>query len=194
MPFSFFQNPVDWSHIAFERFAVPGSSVIDATVGNGYDTLFLAKRVLQEDEGKLFAFDIQEKALMQAKERLQQEVPHLFPKIRFFHQSHETFPEEIEKASIALIVYNLGYLPGGDKEIVSKVESTLKSIKNGLPLLKPGGALSLTCYPGHSEGKREEEALLLLAAELPQALFQATHTRWLNRKESPSHLLIQFRG
>ena len=80
-------------------------------------------------------------------------------KIKLIHSSHTTFPEEIKSGTVRLIVYNLGYLPGSDKALTTKVETTLESINHAQRLIMEGGVISVTCYPGHPEGKKEEEEL-----------------------------------
>lgn len=129
-------------------------TVIDATCGNGKDTAFLASLV---PEGKVYALDIQEAALEKARTTATN------PNIIFLLQSHETLPEV---ANVKLIVYNLGYLPGGDKSITTKAEITVQSIKKSLQLVAPGGAVTVTCYPGHPEGARETEAVISCLTEM----------------------------
>lgn len=190
MPFPFFQNPVDFAHLASLPFAKRGSSVVDATAGNGKDALFLGELVLSETEGELFCIDIQEEALRQTKRRLEETLSkEQLKRVYLINQSHAHFPEEVQ--NISLFVYNLGYLPGGDKEVVSEVKTTLESVECALSRLKTGGALSITCYPGHAEGAREEEALLEFFCTLNQRKFQVSFTRWVNRNSSPSHFLVQ---
>jgi hypothetical protein len=87
-------------------------------------------------------------------------------------------------------VYNLGYLPGGDKQATTSSSTTLESLKAAAALIVAGGAISVTCYPGHPAGKVEEQAVLDYAASLPPAEWSCCHHRWTNRKEAPSLLLI----
>jgi len=137
----------------------PGDTLIDATVGNGYDTLFLAR--LLQGKGFLIGYDIQKAALEETKKRLEQKLPTEFSRIISLKlQSHAEFDHE--QKNIKLIVYNLGYLPGGNnKSITTKCSTTLKSIENGLRVLSvPGGAISVTCYPGHEEGAKEQAAMI----------------------------------
>ena len=149
----------------------PGDLVVDATCGNGQDTKFLLSLT-----DRVIACDIQEAAIATTRERTGIE-PRLC--------CHAEL--EVEE-QVQLVVYNLGYLPGSDKRVTTQVESTLRSAKKFLPLVT--GALSITCYPGHEEGAREEEALLEWAAELPSNRWSVCHHRWLNRARSPSLLFI----
>ena len=121
--------------------------MIDATCGNGKDTAVLAGIV---KEGHVYAIDIQEVALEKARGYVKG------GNVTFLRQCHTQLPED---KGVRLVVYNLGYLPGGDKGLTSRVETTLKSVARALELLLVGGALSIMCYPGHEEGAREEKAL-----------------------------------
>lgn len=169
----------------------PGDTVVDATVGNGHDLLFLAKTALNPSEGTIYGFDIQKEALEHSQARIESELPALRERVHLFLQSHEAFPEFFSELEIKLFVYNLGYLPGANKETTTLLESTLKSVEHACKLVMPGGAISITCYPGHPQGAIEEEALLEFAKGLDKAEWSACHQRWLNRERSPSLLLLQ---
>lgn len=167
-------------HSIWKEHLKRGDQAIDATCGNGHDALFLSKLNLSH----LYVFDIQEKALTATKERVgnRQDIS--------YHLGCHSFFEGVE-SPVDLIVYNLGYLPGGDKTLTTRVETTLQSVEKGLSLLSPEGLMSLTLYPGHPEGKREEEALLTFSATLSPRNFQVSHHRLLNRSNAPSLLLIR---
>ena len=152
---------------------------IDATCGNGYDTATLA-----ELAGSVIAIDIQEVAISSAKQLAKSQ------SIKWLHQSHETFPAWIEPGSIKLITYNLGYLPGGNKSLTTRVDSTLKSIQNGLPLLKQSGAMTLVCYPGHTEGEKEERELLDFFKTLDRKKYLVSYNAWPNRLKHPSLIKV----
>ncbi len=188
--FSLFQSHLDLAHDYWSRIVAEGDTVIDATCGNGHDTVFLSKCCLGSNGGHLYSMDIQEDAILAAKELLGKEVSmELTERVIFINQCHSQFPSQVRSAK--LIVYNLGYLPGGDKSITTSVNSTVKSLKAALELLEPGGAISITCYPGHEEGKREEEQLLEFVSRLDPKKWSSCHHRWLNRQRSPSLILLQ---
>ncbi len=191
--FPLFQSHIDLAHAYWERIVLPGDSVIDATCGNGHDTLLLAKIALQEGAlGKVIAIDTQQKAIETTKERLFNHLTEQqFKSVDFRHQSHESFPSEIRPGTIKLITYNLGYLPNGDKTITTKTSTTIQSIENALNLICEGGAISITCYPGHPEGLLEEQALFHFVTNLQPQEWSCCHHRWLNRSKSPSLLLLQ---
>lgn len=178
-----FRSHLDLAHSYWERLIQPTDTIIDATCGNGHDTLFLTSL----NPHKIYACDIQEQAIAATKEKLGDKQNN----ITFILACHSTFPEEIEKSSVRLIVYNLGYLPGGDKELTTQLETTLQSIKSACDLIAPGGAISITCYPGHPEGAMEEEKLLEECSRLDSKTWNCCHHRWLNRSKSPSLLLLQ---
>lgn len=190
--FSLFQSHLDLSHRYWQQLVQPGDIVIDATCGNGHDTLKLAQLALQENLGSVYALDIQEKALTSTQERLAQHLSEsIFKRIHFVLGCHSRFPSEILPSSVKLVVYNLGYLPSGDKQLTTQTSTTLKSICYAQDLLMPGGAISLTCYPGHSEGSLEQEAILKYASGLPPQKWSCCHHQWINRSQAPSLLIIQ---
>ncbi len=175
---------ISLAHKYWKELLSPQDRAIDATCGNGHDTLFLAG-ILKL--GKIYALDIQEKALKNALDLLKKNNIFL-DNIFLINRSHEDFSAMHE---IKLIVYNLGYLPGGDKAITTKAGSTLKSIQNGLDLVLVGGALSITTYSGHPEGEKEEESILQMLSSLDPKKYAVCLHRWLNRKKAPCLIWIK---
>ncbi|MFA5250836.1 MAG: class I SAM-dependent methyltransferase [Parachlamydiales bacterium] len=153
-------NLLKFAHSLWKKKLLKNSRVIDATAGNGHDTAALAQML---GKGELFVFDLQKTALENTKKLLQAkglwEQPAL--KIHCFQKSHADFDPLIQKGSIDLAVYNLGYLPHGDKNLTTKTATTLLSLERALKLLKPQGALSIVAYPGHPEGVQESRAVAL---------------------------------
>lgn len=180
--FPLFQTPIDLAHSFWKELIQPGDTACDATCGNGHDSLFLSSLPLKH----LYLFDIQKEAIEKTSARLKEATtPHTL-----HHASHDTMEQYI-KEELALIVYNLGYLPGSDKSIKTLPETTLQSIEAGMRLLKKGGVISITCYPGHPEGLLEEEMLLEWSRKLPTATWCVSSFKFLNRHASPSLLLLQ---
>jgi SAM-dependent methyltransferase len=177
------ESHISLAHRRWQNHLRFGDTVIDATVGNGHDALFLAKLVLAPGRGRLLGFDIQKKALERTQKRLEEALdPSLLTQITLFHQSHEELP----RCPARLICYNLGYLPGGDKEITTKRESTLKSLQKALDLLEKGGLISITFYSGHNEGAREEEFIMGWVNDNIKFEFY----KRLDRRAAPSLLFI----
>lgn len=128
-----------------------GDTVIDATAGNGHDTVFLAECV--GAEGRVLAFDIQESAIASARERV--ETAGFNSRVEFHQTSHARMEEHAEEGTMATVMFNLGYLPGEDHELTTVTTETLAALEAASRLLKSGGVLSVVCYPGHQAGADE---------------------------------------
>jgi ubiquinone/menaquinone biosynthesis C-methylase UbiE len=128
----------------------PGMTVIDATIGNGYDALFIKSCI--GESGKLIGFDIQSKAVETTHHRLQEEG---FENFVLYQTDHRHLDDFIKDDTIDAVVYNLGYLPSGDHHVTTLAKSTIESLKKALDCLKPGGMLFVTAYPGHESGFEE---------------------------------------
>jgi tRNA1(Val) A37 N6-methylase TrmN6 len=189
--FNLFQSHTDLSHLVWKKHLKKGFIAIDATCGNGNDSLFIAKEILEEDLGALYCIDIQKTAMKNTKELLSKNLPSShFSRVKFYHQSHANFPSEISFSD--LIVYNLGYLPASsNKELTTMVESTIESIKKACDLLSDGGLISIMCYPGHSEGLKEQTALINHLNTLDSNCYLVSHVETINRVKAPSLILIQ---
>lgn len=132
-----------------------GDLVIDATAGNGHDTLFLAECV--GESGRVLAFDLQEAAIVSAREKIMQ--AGFAERVEFFHESHERMGEHAAEESVAAVMFNLGYLPGEDHELTTVTGTTLTALEAAAGILKTGGVLSVVCYPGHPAGAVEAVAV-----------------------------------
>jgi hypothetical protein len=174
------------AHHLWKKLLLPSDNVIDATSGNGKDSLFLASLL---SSGKLFCYDIQEKAIESTKLLLETHLIN-FDKITLVHGSHELFSEVPPSLPIKLITYNLGYLPKGDKSITTKKDSTIRSIKLATKLIIPTGAISITCYSGHEEGKIEEEAVYSFVSSLDKQRFTSSIHIW-SKSKAPSLVWIR---
>ncbi len=135
-----------------------GDRAIDATAGNGYDTLFLAEQV--GPSGKVIAIDIQDCAIRSTRERL--ESAGLIDRVSVVTEDHAIALRKLIKddhENVAAITFNLGYLPGSDKSIQTRAESTEEALAASIQLLAPGGYLCVTAYRGHSGGAVEAETV-----------------------------------
>lgn len=157
-----------------------GDEVLDATVGNGYDTLTLSNLV--GPEGRVYGFDIQKKAIELTKEFLNNKSSG--HNVLLINDSHEYIDQYI-KNKLSFIVYNLGYLPKGDKSIKTNSKSTVASIKKALDLLEPNGLLVVTVYVGHAGGPEEKEALEDLFISLDQKLYSVLKYDFINQSNNP---------
>jgi SAM-dependent methyltransferase len=183
-PYPLFQTHLDLAHTYWKRLVEPHDIVIDATCGNGHDTLTLAELT---PNGQVYALDVQEAAIQVTKQRLESHLD----RVTILKQSHAEFPNVLKHSSVKLIVYNLGYLPGGDKQQTTITDSTIRSLQHAKELLMPGGVISVTCYPGHPEGEAEEKELLKEISTWNPHEWSCCQHRWLNRKASPSLVLLQ---
>lgn len=172
----------------------PGDIVVDATCGNGNDTLFLCEYLLSDPDSAVFAFDIQPQAIQNTESLLKKHLsPDYFQRVLLHRRSHLELSAVPYPYSPRLIVYNLGYLPGASKEITTKTETTLESIKMGLQLISDDGAISITCYPGHLEGEKEEKELIEFVKTLPSHKWNVCYHTWLNKTKAPSFIWIEQR-
>ncbi|MCX6990722.1 MAG: class I SAM-dependent methyltransferase [Chlamydiae bacterium] len=189
--FPLFSSPIQLAHMLWEKLLGKDDMVIDATMGNGKDTLKLAQILSNCGSGRVIALDIQPKALENTLSLLRENIPEFLQNIELLLTSHENFPSQILPGSVKLIVYNLGYLPGADKELTTQTGTTLLSIENALKLIAPGGALSITCYPGHAEGQKEHEAIKAFVKDRDLREYCVSEHTWPSRNLSPILLLIQ---
>ncbi len=152
-----------------------GDLAVDATMGNGHDTVRLARLV--GPEGRVVAFDIQAQALEQTGHRLAAEG--LSDRVTLVRCSHARMAEYLPGAP-RLIAFNLGFLPGGDKTITTQPEETVTAIRAAMSLLAPGGMLLTCCYPGHPAGQRELDALDSLFRAVPPQAFNILRHDFVN--------------
>lgn len=139
-----------------------GDHAVDATAGNGHDTLFLARRV--GTHGCVTAFDIQPAALAATRNRLEEH--DLLAPVRLIAAGHEAMAEHLTGPPIKAAMFNLGYLPGGDKTVITQAETSLRGLSAACRLLAPGGRISVLVYIGHAGGSEEYNAVRGFLEEL----------------------------
>lgn len=169
-------------------YVTPGSTVIDATCGNGHDTLALA----QMNPAKLYAFDIQEDAICATTALLEANGYHKsITDGRFILRcaAHEEMDEYVA-SPVSAVLFNLGYLPGGDKEITTKAASTLNAVQAAMELLETDGVICITMYSGHASGKEEKAALLDFAETLDAKQWHTAYISMPNQKHHPPEILL----
>lgn len=161
-----------------------GDVVVDATMGNGNDTLFLAKLV--GDNGKVYAFDIQKQAIENTRKRLKEEG--VLENAELIEDGHENMDKYISE-EVDLIMFNLGYLPKGEHNITTKAGTTLEAIKKSLKLLKKNGILILIIYHGHKNGKEEKISIENYAKDLNQKEYNVIDLSFINEINNPPILM-----
>jgi len=163
----------------------PGDRVVDATCGNGHDTLLLAELV--GDDGKVYGFDIQDEALRATAARLTEAgLRHRAELLAFGHERMKDYVA----APIAAAVFNLGYLPGSDKSCITRPEQTLMALDQALQLLAPQGVLLVAVYTGHPGGAEEGEAVAAWGAGLDPYACNVWECRQPNRPATAPFLVI----
>lgn len=162
-----------------------GDTVIDATCGNGHDTLSLAEAA--GPAGRVLAFDIQEQAVRSTRALLEENG---IRQVEIFNESFTKMGEHTEPGTVRAVVFNLGYLPGGDKGITTKAEETVQALNEALHLLEEGGILTAVLYSGHPEGLREKNAALAWAEGLDSRAYHAAYISMINQKNAPPEILL----
>ncbi len=184
---------VEWSHWLLQSRVAPGDWVVDATAGNGHDTLFLAGLV--GAEGRVFAFDVQAPAIESTRARL--EAAGVAERCVLCHTSHHTMagslPPEAQ-GRLAAVMFNLGWLPGHDKQCITATTTTLAAVELALAWIREGGLLTVVVYPGHAGGEEEARAVEAWASALPSNTHEVRHVRSPNRqRRSPECWAIRKR-
>ncbi|MCC5909868.1 MAG: class I SAM-dependent methyltransferase [Clostridiaceae bacterium] len=179
-------RPTEFAHIAIESKIQKGSVVIDATLGNGYDTLFLYNIV--GNEGKVFSFDIQVQSLQNTEALLQKHnLQH--SSITLIHDGHENIKKYVNER-IDAAMFNLGYLPKGNKDIITKPDTTIKAISTVLELLNRGGIISIVIYYGHKGGIHEKNCVLDYIETLTYEEYTVLQCDYINHENNPPVVLL----
>ncbi len=183
----FLRGPVALSHLVNRSILREGDLAVDATCGNGHDTLLLAELV--GNTGRVWAFDIQEEAVKRTAARLAE--AGLTDRVELLHRGHESMADHV-RGELGAVVFNLGYLPGGDQSVVTRPETTLAAFEQALKRLRPGGILAVSVYPGHDGGASERRTVDAWASGLAPQAFHAWRMGQLNVTASaPYFVLVQ---
>ena len=157
------------------RAVEPGDTVVDATMGNGHDTQMLCETV--GPEGRVWAFDVQAQAVEETRNRLRAQG--LDGRAELILSDHEHMAEYV-KGPVKAVMFNLGWLPGGDHAVTTRWETTRTAVESALDLLAPMGVLVICAYPGHAEGEREKQELTAFLGGLDNRRYNVLHQRFLN--------------
>lgn len=170
----------EMAHALIQEIVEPGDLAIDATMGKGYDTLFLA-----ELGARVLAFDLQELAVAASRERLAQ----AGQTAKLILDGHEKLADYVSEP-VKAAIFNLGYLPGSDKSIVTRGENTIQALESLKNLLVQGGRIVLVIYHGHPGGAEEKNAVLDWCSALPQQAWHVMQYAPLNQIHTPPFLVV----
>lgn len=174
------KRPLEMAHDFLAQVITQEDIVVDATMGNGHDTLFLAKLAKQ-----VYAFDIQEQALEKTSQRLQEAG---LTNAELILQGHETVDQFVREVKAA--IFNLGYLPSADKSIITQPQTTLDALDKLCHMLVKGGRIAIMIYYGHEGGDIERDAVMDFISHLPQQEYTAAIYRTLNQINNPPFLVM----
>ncbi len=175
------------AHLVVRHVLNPGDWAVDATAGNGHDTVFLAH--CAGPTGRVFGFDVQEAAI-RATSRRAEGMPH----VTLFHCGHETLCQRLPsegRGRIAAVMFNFGYLPGGAKDLVTKPETTLDALGQAVTLLRIGGMITTVLYGGHPGGADEAAAVKSWAWHLPSTFAVSQEPTASTLTQAPELFVIQ---
>lgn len=167
------------SHDIIKNYGIKFDVALDGTLGNGNDTKFL-EGLFQ----KTYSFDIQKECIDKYKKESS------YNKVILINDSHENVKEYITSEKIDAAMFNLGFLPGGDKNITTEGISSLKAIKDSLELLIEGGILTIACYIGHEKGKEEYEIIKNYLCSIDKSKFGVMEHSFLNRSHVSPRLIV----
>jgi SAM-dependent methyltransferase len=183
------RGPVPLSHLFLRSFLRDGDSAVDATCGNGHDTLLLARLV--GACGHVWGFDIQEQAIDETSRRLAE--TGLSNRVTLLQVGHEELAEHVT-APLQTVLFNLGYLPGGDRSIITRPETTVIALEQSLKLLAAGGTVIVVVYPGHSGGDDEQSAVEDWAARIDPRACHCWRMGQINVTAAAPYLLLVQRA
>lgn len=180
------QTALHYSHQLLRDVVLPGDTVVDGTVGNGHDTLFLADLV--GSQGHVYGFDIQGQAIDTSRQKLTE--AGLASRTTLFHQGHETVAQILNSEVIVkAAIFNLGYLPKSDKTIITRKETTLVALTSLLPKLAVGGRIIVVIYYGHEGGDTEKDGVMAFVKDIPQREYNVLSYQFINQQNNPPILI-----
>ena len=171
--------------IFLEKVIQKGDVVVDATMGNGYDTVHLGNLV--GENGKVYAFDVQEEAIISTRKKVIRD--NMEDRVKLILDGHENLDKYVEE-NVSCIVFNLGYLPRAKHVIITKPDTTLEAIKKGLSILKPNGIMSIAAYIGHEGGLEEKNHICKYLDNLDQKEYNVLHMEFTNQINNPPQLIL----
>ncbi|MDD2556249.1 MAG: class I SAM-dependent methyltransferase [Syntrophaceticus sp.] len=177
---------VTWAKWLVEQVVSPGDICVDATVGNGNDTLFLAECV--GTSGKVYGFDIQQTALEKTKQKLA--VADVLDRVNLIQDNHANLSNYLANNSIKAVMFNLGYLPGGDTNLITEPESTIQALEASLNLLGYRGIITVASYRGHPGALEEYAKVNILLSKLNPTEYNVLRLESINHANLPPVLFV----
>ncbi len=181
---------LDLAHQFLRAHVQPGDLCVDATAGRGFDTALLCELV--GESGRVLSFDIQEDAISSTKTLLEQRG--LASRAELLLKSHAEMADRIQPETVSAMVFNFGWLPGGNHDIFTRAETSVEAVRQGLSLLKPGGVMSLSIYYGRNNGYGERDALLEFLSGVDSREYTVLTASFANRRGDPPIPAFVFRG
>lgn len=172
---------VEYAQHFMRQHVISGDICIDATAGNGHDTCFLCELV--GAQGKVIAMDIQRQAVENTSRLLEEKG--FSNRALIVQNSHENMGDYAEEDSVSCVVFNLGYLPGGDHNIATQGASSIVAMERALGLLKKNGLLSVTIYSGGDSGFEERDMVLAWLKSLDSKKYLVILSSYYNRPNHP---------
>jgi predicted O-methyltransferase YrrM len=177
---------VTWAKWLVEQVVSPGDICVDATVGNGNDTLFLAECV--GTLGKVYGFDIQQTAIEKTKQKLA--AADILDRVNLIQDNHANLCKYLTNDRIKVVMFNLGYLPGGDTKLITKPDSTIQALEAALCLLDQGGIITVASYRGHPRALEEYTKVNILLSKLNPTKFNVLRLESINHAHLPPVLFV----
>lgn len=186
------ETALHFSHSLLKEIVTEGAIVVDATMGNGNDTAFLA--ALVGASGKVYAFDIQKQAVENTRSKLAS--LDLAERATLLNQGHETVATILPSGTpLTAAIFNLGYLPKSDKQIITKPTTTKQALDSLLRYLVPKGRIIVVVYYGHDGGQAELDVVHSYCQKLSQESYNVLSYQFINQKNNPPILFcIEKKG
>ncbi|GAC1466276.1 MAG: class I SAM-dependent methyltransferase [Desulfuromonadaceae bacterium] len=179
------RGPVPLSHLFLHSFVRDGHIAVDATCGNGYDTLLLARLV--GINGHVWGFDIQQQAIDETVRRLAE--AELSSRVTLLPIGHEELAEHVTEP-VQVVLFNRGYLPGGDRSVITRPDTTAIALEQSMRLLAAGGIVLVTVYPGHGGGVEEQSTVENWAAGIDPRACHCWRMGQTNVSSTAPYLLL----
>ncbi|MFV0420875.1 class I SAM-dependent methyltransferase [Oleidesulfovibrio sp.] len=179
---------IEFTHSLLKRVLQAGDIALDATTGNGHDTMFLAACV--GPQGHVYGFDVQQQAVENTAQRLQDNGAEGY--CTLFHCGHEEVARRVPdmQGRLSCAMFNLGYLPGSDKSVVTRHTTTIAALESLKDMLKPGGLITLHLYAGHAGGDAEAQAVEEYCNVLPWPEWRVLRYDFANKQKNRETLLV----